>query len=66
MQATHGGDLILVTITGGNKQRMSDYFQSTPVDLDFLEQAKNLFRAEQILRAFAAHDVADPAHNADG
>ncbi len=30
---------------------MSDYFECTPVGVDFLEQTKNVFKAEEIIRA---------------
>ena len=30
---------------------MSDYFECTPVGLDFLEQTKNVFKAEEIVKA---------------
>jgi len=30
---------------------MSDYFECTPVGLEFLEQTKNVFRAEEIVKA---------------
>ncbi len=30
---------------------MSDYFECTPVGLDFLEQTKNVYKAEEIIRA---------------
>ena len=30
---------------------MSDYFECTRVGLDFLEQTKNVFKAEEIVRA---------------
>ena len=30
---------------------MSDYFECTPVGLDFLEQTKNVFKAEEVIKA---------------
>ncbi|MCB1694832.1 MAG: SRPBCC family protein [Pseudomonadales bacterium] len=30
---------------------MSDYFECTPVGLDFLQQTKNVFRAEEVIKA---------------
>lgn len=30
---------------------MSDYFECTPVGLDFLEQTKNVYKSEQVVRA---------------
>jgi len=30
---------------------MSDYFECTPVGLEFLEQTKNVFKAEEIIKA---------------
>lgn len=43
---------------------MSDYFECTPVGLDFLQQTKNVFRAEEIVKASpeAIFDVFEDAH----
>jgi hypothetical protein len=44
---------------------MSDYFQCTPVGLEFLQQTKNVFRAEEIVRATPDQifDVFEDAHS---
>lgn len=44
---------------------MSDYFECTPVGLEFLEQTKNVFRAEEIVRATPdqVFDVFEDAHS---
>jgi hypothetical protein len=44
---------------------MSDYFQCTPVGLEFLQQTKNVFRAEEIVRATSDQifDVFEDAHS---
>ena len=43
---------------------MSDYFECTPVGLDFLEQTKNVFKAEEIVKASPGQifEVFEDAH----
>ena len=43
---------------------MSDYFECTPVGLDFLQQTNNVFRAEEVVRASPAaiFEVFEDAH----
>ena len=44
---------------------MSDYFECTPVGIDFLEQTKNVFVATEIVRATPEQifDVFEDAHS---